>query len=299
VSKLLLTAVDLCCGAGGWACAARGLPIKIKMAVDLWTPACRTYSLNHPDTEVIEGDLRDEDVQGYLARKFRAGVDLVLGGIPCEWLSVYRSLQKVSDAERDGQRDTLRSVLAITQSLNPEWWCLEDVEQLIPELPAGTPYAKLDASGWCAQRRKRVFVGKFPVPDNPNSALVLKDRLRQGPFRIGNRLIGRTPQRSRTFTNTTTLAAELDRKAPTVLSQSSRRDANVAVVDPSLPGGMRNFEWQEYADLQGFPRDYLFVGSPSDVSKQVGRAIQIDLGRAILGGIVDEARKIGRLGVAR
>ena len=27
-----ITAVDLCCGAGGWACAARGLPISIVAA---------------------------------------------------------------------------------------------------------------------------------------------------------------------------------------------------------------------------------------------------------------------------
>ena len=49
---------------------------------------------------------------------------------------------------------------------------------------------------------------------------------------------------------------------------------------------MRNPEWQELAALQGFPLDYLFYGSPTDVMKMVGRAVQIDLARAILSGIV-------------
>ena len=83
--------------------------------------------------------------------------------------------------------------------------------------------------------------------------------------------------------------APLDRKAPTVLSYSSRRDAEVLVMDERLPIGKRQMEWQEAAVLQGFPEDYVFFGSPSDVAKQIGRAIQIDTGRAILSAIVASA----------
>lgn len=56
-----IRAIDLCAGAGGWACAARGLPITIVAAVDFWRPACETYRLNHPGVKVIEGDLREGD----------------------------------------------------------------------------------------------------------------------------------------------------------------------------------------------------------------------------------------------
>jgi site-specific DNA-cytosine methylase len=138
----MIRAVDICCGGGGWACAARGLPIEIVLAVDLWEPAVMTYRLNHPWAEVWQEDLRN---------------------------------------------------------------------------------------------------------------------LRE-----------------------TCLAAELDRKSPTVMSQCSRRDAELAIVDDRLPGGMRVPEWQELATIQGFPTDYLFYGSPTDVMKQVGRAVPIPLARAIL-----------------
>lgn len=33
--KRFLNAIDLCCGAGGWACAARGLPIRFVAVADL------------------------------------------------------------------------------------------------------------------------------------------------------------------------------------------------------------------------------------------------------------------------
>jgi len=150
-----LRAIDLCSGCGGWAVAARGLPIRIEVAVDFWQPACQTYRLNHPATDVHCADLRDPSVQARI-EGLAAGVDLVLGGIPCEWLSSYRRLTKVKAAE---------------------------------------------------------------------------------------------------------------------------------LLDPRLPGGLRQIEWQEAAALQGFPEDYLFYGSPGDVSLQIGRAVQIDTARQILRAI--------------
>ncbi|MDE2102050.1 MAG: DNA cytosine methyltransferase [Patescibacteria group bacterium] len=284
----MLRAVDLCCGGGGWACAARGLPIQIIAAADLWEPACRTYALNHRGTIVMQGDLRSPEFRAEFFTRSGGNIDVVLGGIPCEWLSVYRNLQKVKPEELEQQRETLDCVLALSDYFQPRWWCLEDVIQLKRELPIFTPYVVLDARHWSAQRRKRLFVGRFPKPRRPNVKLTLGDVTRPGPYRIGRRLYGRKPQFTRTFANDTCLAAPLDRKGPTVLSQCSRRDAEMAILDPSVPGGMRNPEWQEMAALQGFPTDYLFYGSPSDVMKMVGRAVQIDLARAILQGIVDE-----------
>ena len=39
--------------AGGWACGASGLAIRIVLAIDFWEPAATTYQLNHPETEVL------------------------------------------------------------------------------------------------------------------------------------------------------------------------------------------------------------------------------------------------------
>lgn len=285
-----IEAIDLCSGAGGWACAARGLPIRIKLAVDLWPIACRTYALNHPETEVICGDLRDAEVVKSIVSRFEC-IPLILGGIPCEWISTYRHLQKVTAPELVSQRATLDSVLALVKRLGPKYWCLEDVKGLVKELPILTPWSEINSRDYSAQRRKRIYVGEFPMPAKVDCKQVLRDKLRPGPYRVGGRLFGRTPQLARTFNTTTTLGAYPDRKSPTIAANCSRRDAEVGVVDPNLPGGLRQLEWQEQADIQGFPGNYLFYGSPTDVAKQIGRAVQIDTAHAILKAIVAAERK--------
>jgi len=279
-----MRAIDICCGAGGWGCAARGLPIEIVLAIDLWGVACRTYSLNHPQTEVVVGDIRDPLTQaGILATP----CDLVLGGIPCEWVSKYRSLVKVTDAELEKERATLDAALAIVGQLAPAFWCLEDVPEIVGQLPLMTPRVILDSRHWSAQRRKRAYIGHFPEPPRGGCRKTFGDVVRPGPYRIGPRAIDREPVTSQNFDGKHTLGCHRDRKGPTVLCLSSRRDAELVLVDPALPCGKRQIEWQEGAALQGFPTDYVFYGSPGDVAKQIGRAVQIDTGRAILEGIVE------------
>lgn len=170
------------------------------------------------------------------------------------------------------------------------YWCLEDVVGIVRELPILTPFSVINARSFSAQRRKRAFVGSFPLPSPADCKDVLKSKLRTGPYRIGPRTFGRKPVFNRSFAKETTLAACPSKKSPTILSLGSRRDAELAVLDDRLPGGLRQFEWQECASIQGFPDDYLFYGSATDVSKMVGRAIQIDTGRAILAAIAAKGR---------
>lgn len=266
--------------------------MNVGLAVDLWKPACLTYRLNHPKTDVVQGDLRDPDVQAkvlHFARQLDRDRLVVLGGIPCGWLSTYRHLNKVKPAERQKERETLDAVLELVKKINPRWWCLEDVKALLRELPILTPYQEINARRYSGQRRKRVFVGDFPPPAHADCQDVLRDKIRPGPYRIGRRAFGRTPKTHRTFTPEAALGAWLHRKGPTVAGISSRRDAEWVVVDERVPGGIRQIEWQEAAVLQGFPPDYVFYGSPTDVAAQVAPAIQIDVGRAIVTSMVRAA----------
>ena len=294
-----LRAIDLCAGAGGWACAARGTGIQITHAFDRWPAAAMTYRINHPDTQVADADLFEAETQATI-RGLKGQVDVVLGGIPCEWLSIIRNgwnpktLPKPREIEEG--RALLDAVLTLVEYLDPRWWCLEDVIGLRHELPPMTPYAVLNAHHWSAQRRKRLFVGHFPMPAKPKKKPgILADFLGPGPYRIGRRTWPRVIKRRECFDGTSCVPAFPAEKAPTVTgATSSRRDADLAVVDPSLPGGKRQMEWQEAARLQGFPSDYLFFGSPTDVARQIGQAIQIDLGHAILEAMCRHSRKAER-----
>lgn len=290
-----LRAIDLCCGAGGWACAARGLPIDLVHAYDIWPTAIETYRHNHPATHCLVKDLTDPCplVAGTGPR-----IDLILGGIPCQWLSPVRRTGTVQVAERTRERNLLDAVLAIVHNVDPRWWCLEDVIQLRRELPPLTPYRVLNAHtlGYSIQNRKRLFVGHFPAPgENRSGPGHLTQFLQPGPYWLGDS--GRTcdlahianrrhvsPSKLRCGVNPT------DQRFPTVCNWSNRhKNLTPLILDARLPGGRRELEWQEAARLQGFPADYVFCGSMTAVWKQIGNAVQIDLARAILRAICRDA----------
>ncbi|MCG8407778.1 MAG: DNA cytosine methyltransferase [Phycisphaerales bacterium] len=280
-----LLAIDLCGGAGGWACAARGLPIRIIAAIDYDITALTTYQLNHPHVQPIVADVRNIPLA---VSKLRSKVDLILGGIPCETISKWRDIadhSKVTEKELTNWHRTLDACMEIVKEAQPRWWCLEDVNAIVDHLPILTPYQKIDAAGYGPQRRERVFVGEFPKPKAGRDRRVLADCLRRGPYRIGTRVLRRTPKRSQYFSADHHSWFDPGRKSHTVCAWSSRRDVDSVVVDGDL---RRQLEWQEAAALQGFPDDYVFFGPPTAVGKHIGQAIQIDTGRAILQAICDE-----------
>jgi len=292
-----LRAIDLCCGAGGWSCAARGLPIKIELGVDFWDVCRRTHTLNHPWTAFLEADIRRDDICNDIFHAVGGDepgrVDLILGAIPCAWLTHLRSKAKHNEPsaeEMAAERATLAATLAIVERLGPRWWCLEDVVQLEAELPPGTPCWKCSSAVFSAQARRRLYVGKFPPPLFPvASTKMARDVLRPGPYRIGRRAADRELVKSRSNQSDTAYVQGRDEKLRTVTAITSRRDSEFVIADPAIPGGRRQIEWQEMAAAQGFPADYVFYGSPGDVAKQISQAIQIDTGRAILREIVRDA----------
>lgn len=274
----MITAIDVCCGGGGWAVAARGLPIEIIAAFD-WEEFCvRTYKENHPATECHKCDVTHFDFSPW------RGVDLILGGIPCEDLSAARGMHPVPQERKDKLDALIRKMLALPGNLKASWYCYEDVVQLAKLLPDGTPRFVLDSQHFSAQRRRRMYVGNCPAPSqNVIHHEVLSRHIRRGPYRRSLRLDSRVPGRARVYNSNKFYPWMHDEKSPTVIGLSSRHDNYAATEHRDR---WRQLEWQELASLQGFPDDYLFLGSPSNVTKMVGQAVQIDTARAILTELV-------------
>lgn len=284
--KRELRALDLCGGVGGWACAARDLPIRVAMAIDLDEGALTTYGLNHPDTWTVLADVR---ALPFAVEKMTGRFDVVLGGIPCEAICKWRDLTKRTRADETEITDwhtILDACLHLVPVLDPRWWCFEDVVPVIKHLPPLTPYQVLDSADFSGQRRRRAYVGQFPTPKPRRNQSRLADYLRAGPYRIGQRVLRRIPKRTHAWGSGIHSWWDPGRKAPTVCTVSSQRDPENVIVDGPL---RRQVEWQEAALLQGFGADYVFYGSPTRVAKHIGQAIQIDTGRAILEAICREA----------
>lgn len=305
---MVLRAVDLCCGSGGWAVAGRGLPIRWVAVAD-WARDClETWRQNHaraqPQTHLVLADLSTaEGAESVLAACRSHAVDLVVGGIPCEQLSVARGANKVGAAELALLHTLIDRMFGVVRSLRPRWFCFEDIIQVEKHLPApielGLPYEwqRIEASDYGPQARLRTFVGSFPAPGPAEPGpRTLRDCLRPGPhmaegspeaYELVPQAAGRNAAR---VGNDKMRVLDPESPSPTImgaLSRGSRKRRAFTILSDDRP---RTLSWQEAALLQGFPDDYLFAASYMRTEKMVGQAIPIPVGRAILKAIVARAQ---------
>jgi DNA (cytosine-5)-methyltransferase 1 len=282
----ILKAVDICSGAGGWGIAARGLPIKIEKAYDLELDCLETYAYNFPETEIVQTDVTKIDW-----RKLK-GIDVVLGGIPCETVTPARRNRKnpLGDAELARWHALIDSILAGIEIARPKYWCFENVIQMRRHLPPMVPQWVVNAGEHSGQSRKRMWIGNFPVPPRGVCTEVLADYLRPGPFvmtaRVSKDVTFTPPGKHMKFEKNGGRWLSPNRKCPTIVKCSKRwGDWCIPLGD----GRHRVLQFTEAAAVQGFPNDYVFISSLDRAWKMVGQAIPIPVGRAILEAIVRKA----------
>ena len=285
-----LRTIDICAGAGGWAVAARGLPIRIVAAVDVNRDCLASYTYNNPGVEPILRDVRSLDWVQIAAR--HGPFDLIVGGIPCEEISLARNHIPADAATMRGWMQVIDACLDAAKILEPRWWCYEDVVGLRRFLPKGTPHQVIDAALFGPQNRKRVYVGRFPRVEPPAvaNARTMNSCLESGPYCCPAEALRCAAETKNVRAHGRVRVVDAQAKSATVLS-SIGRTARDGIIFDGLR--RRKLTFVEAALLQGFPSDYLFVASERGAWKQVGQAIQIDCGRAILREIVAEAENNG------
>lgn len=180
------TAIDLFCGAGGLSEGFRQAGYAVVAGNDIDAAAGETYRATHPDAEFILGPIQDVAV-GRLCKASGlkpGGLDVLLGGPPCQAYSVYNHQRGMHDA-----RATLfREYLRIVEGMNPKWVVMENVTgitsiaggavvQSIKDELRKLGYSvecrilKAEDYGVPQERRRVVFIGnrlglpvEFPAP---------------------------------------------------------------------------------------------------------------------------------------
>lgn len=108
-----MTAIDLCCGAGGWACAAAGFDVDWLAVIDIDPIPLATWRANHaaqhPQCRVIRADLADPAATAQLVGMCP---DIIVGGIPCEQVSQARAGAPLSTADLAAWHQLIDSTLA-------------------------------------------------------------------------------------------------------------------------------------------------------------------------------------------
>lgn len=116
-----LRTVSLFTGAGGLDTGFDNEGYKIIAANEFDKNAAKTYSLNHPETKMIVGDIEDH-LQEFCNIK---NVDMVIGGPPCQGFSVAGKMD-----ENDPRNKMVWEYLKVVDHLKPKAFVIENVKAL-------------------------------------------------------------------------------------------------------------------------------------------------------------------------
>ena len=135
-----LNVVDLFCGCGGFSFGVEQVdPFQVTLGIDLMNDRIETFRRNHPAANTITDDIRhvSPDVIDQLAD----GVDLIIGGPPCQGFS---SIRPFREAVLDDPRNTLfESFVLLVGRLRPSWFVFENVVGLLKH-NGGQTFASLE-----------------------------------------------------------------------------------------------------------------------------------------------------------
>ncbi|MGC5288867.1 DNA cytosine methyltransferase [Micromonospora sp. DT231] len=162
--------LDLFAGAGGLSQGFQQAGFEIVGASDIDPDACATFALNFPEAQAICGDIRLPEVHERIIEAGQ-GVDVVVGGPPCQAFSQVRNHSRIID---DPRNSLYREFVKTVGELRPLAFVMENVpgmaqmgvlEQVKEDLELDGAYNVrpnlLDAADFgVPQARKRlVFVG--------------------------------------------------------------------------------------------------------------------------------------------
>ena len=185
-----MIAIDLFSGAGGMSLGAKLAGVDVRQSVELDPHAARTYTRNHPNTEMYVGDIR-----GFQAKRPHSnGQELIVfGGPPCQGFST--SNQKTRSSA-NSQNWLWTEFLRVVSELRPEWVVFENVKGILETekgvfvehvqdnlqaLGYNSTYGILSATDFgVPQKRQRFFLiaassgGK--IPSLPNAKILFTQR---------------------------------------------------------------------------------------------------------------------------
>lgn len=155
--------IDLFAGAGGLSCGLEQAGFKPVLANELVEQYAHTYQINHPETKVVVGDVRqvDEKKLHELVKEYKE-IDLIAGGPPCQGFSVNAPIRSLDDPRNHLFKEYLR----IVNEIRPKAVIIENVPGII-SLGKGTIveqiYEILNGMGYKVDH-KILFAGHYGVP---------------------------------------------------------------------------------------------------------------------------------------
>lgn len=288
------TTVELCAGGGGQALGFEQAGIGHAALIEIDKNACATLSLNRPQWNVIQADLKEFDASAF------NGVDIVSGGLPCPPFSVAGKQLGNND-----ERNLFPAMIRIVDQIRPSAIVIENVRGILDAVFedyrqfVGTELKKLGyQAGW-----KLMNASEFGVPQlRPRVVFVALRREHaehfswpegtgREPNTVGEVLYdlmaangwkgAKNWHRAANEIAPTIVGGSLKHGGPDLGPTRARRAWQTLGVDGlgianDAPGpdfvGLPRLTVRMVARLQGFPDSWQFAGPKTHAYRQVGNA---------------------------
>lgn len=295
-----IEAIDLFSGCGGLSLGLSEVGIAVRAAYDNWPEALTVYRHNISSHPAIQFDL--SDASGFLAQELVHGVDLVVGGPPCQDFS--------SAGKRDeslGRANLTRSFAEIVVGISPRWFIMENVARArnseavrwarnrFREHGYGLSEMVLDAS-LCGvpQRRKRFFMlGELGAEEGWAEEMLLS-HLSSEPTTVRDHF-GESLQTEHYYRHPRNYSRRgvfsIDEPSATVrgVNRPIPKGYPGHPLDSSPVNQARPLTLTERAGLQTFPKTFEWIGSKTNVEQMIGNAVPVKLAAFVARAIVSRA----------
>ena len=261
-----------------------GLPVEAYLASEIDPHAIAISTKNYPDILRL-GDVRSVKDVG--------PIDLLIGGSPCQDLSIAKKDRKGLGGDRSG---LFWEYVRVLREVKPTWFVLENVASMpkadrdIITREMGVEPVLIDASLVSAQSRKRLFWTNIPVVQPEDRGILLRDILEAevdpsyevhgaftptwGSRQIGH--LGRTNgQGSRVYAP--------DGKSVCLSAHGGGGGAKTGLY--GIGGRVRKLTPVECERLQGLPDGYTEGVAKTHRYKALGNAFHVEVVAHILRGV--------------
>ncbi|CAJ2504097.1 Uu.00g114910.m01.CDS01 [Anthostomella pinea] len=300
------TMADICCGAGGASEGARQAGFRMTFACDFDAAACRSYHVNHSDTDLEESDIF-VSMRGRKDARSKHHVDVAHTSPPCQ---VFSPAHTVPGKNDDANAAALMCVQEVLEQLRPRFGTGEQTFGLLFDLNEDyfnslvcqytshgfsfrwdtLPFQEF--GGTCQTRRRLLWIGSCPsermapFPARTHNVTGLNGLPK--PSTLGG-ILRNVPSFASLHDDLemAVRAARPNSRFPRSPYDAEKKIGTITTSGSTSyhPDGLRNFTLRELASIQTFPPTYDFLGNVGQIKRQIGNAFPPGPARVLFAGV--------------